>query len=150
MARRLSWVGNYRDEPSKCQCITHATMVFLEHFRALTMKSEDFKNIQKLAEEVLNTTKLQISQVSWIMVNKENPKMVKTKKSFNELEEWTECNVLKKGKRIQDILTELPLLECKNRISAEKIKNLEDMLEYIPLKYLSYWENLIDDAKKPK
>lgn len=119
-------------------------------FKAFTMHSEDFKDIQKLADEMLNTTKLKISQVSWIMVNKENPKMVKIRKSFSELEAWTECNVFKQGKRIQDILGNLPLLECKNRISAEKIKNFEDMLDYIPLKYLSYWETLIDDTKKSK
>lgn len=77
-------------------------------FKAFTMQSEDCKDIQKLADEMLNTTKLKISQVSWIMVNKENLKMVKIKKSFSELEAWTECNVFKQGKRIQDILGNLP------------------------------------------
>lgn len=119
-------------------------------FKDLTMQSEDFKDIQKLTDEMLNTTKLKISQVSWIMVNKENSKMVKIRKSFNELEAWTKCNVFKQGKWIQGILGKLPLLECKNRISAEKIKNFKDMLDYIPLKYLSYWETLIDDTKKSK
>nr|CAI5842943.1 unnamed protein product [Callosobruchus analis] len=61
---------------------------------------------------------------AYIMVNKENLKMVNIRKSFNELKALTECNVFKQLKGIQDILGEIPLLECKNRISAEIFKIL--------------------------
>lgn len=65
-------------------------------------------------------------------------------KTFNDIEEWKVCNVLKKGKTLNDIRNfNIPQLECKNNISAEKLKNLEDMLDYIPLKHLNFYEDLI-------
>ena len=41
------------------------------------------------------------------------------------------CNVLRKGKSLNDIRNiEIPHLQCKNKITKEKLKNLEDMLDY--------------------
>ncbi|KAK5640415.1 hypothetical protein RI129_011226 [Pyrocoelia pectoralis] len=118
-------------------------------FTTITMETEDFKDFQRMADNVLNTSKLQISTVSSIMIDKNNPTLVKTRKSYSIFEEWQVCNVLRKGKTKHDILgLELCLLECKNRISAEKLKNLEDMLDYIPLKYYQFWSNLIEKSKK--
>ncbi|KAJ8966126.1 hypothetical protein NQ314_003733 [Rhamnusium bicolor] len=113
-------------------------------FKSLTMEAKDFIDFQKMADDVLNMSKLKFSPVAWILIGKDSPTVVKTRKSFNEMESWVECNVIKKGKNKQDILErQLPLLECKNRISMETLKNLEDMLYYIPLKHLDFWENLI-------
>ena len=60
---------------------------YKNQFKTLTIKSEEVKIIQRLADEVLNTAKLKIFHVSSLMVNKENPNR-ETKKSFNDLEEY--------------------------------------------------------------
>ena len=57
-------------------------------FTAITMEAEDFKDFQKMADNILNTTKLQISKVSNIRIDKDNPTLVKTRKTFSDIEEW--------------------------------------------------------------
>lgn len=52
-----------------------------------------------MADDILNTSKLQISIVSSILIDKNNPTWVKTRKSFSNIEEWQVCNVKKKGKQ---------------------------------------------------
>nr|CAH7768835.1 unnamed protein product [Callosobruchus chinensis] len=111
------------------------------------LERPDFKDFQKACDSVF-TTKLHIASVCWIQISKECPTKVKTKKSFSELEDWTTCNVLRKGKGLNDIkCIEIPQLHCKNKISAEKLQNLEEMLDYIPLKHLAFSTNLIEQTK---
>lgn len=112
------------------------------------LERPDFKDFQKACDSILNTTKLNIASVCWIQISKECPTKVKTKKTFNDMEEWTICNVLKKGQSLNDIKNiQIPQLQCKNKISAEKLKNLEDMLDYIPLIHLPFYENLIQQTR---
>lgn len=118
-------------------------------FKVVRLERDDFKNFHQVSDDFINTSKLQISQVSWIQITKENPTLVKTKKTFSDLEPWTKCNVLKKGKNLNHITQIIPpSLECKNRITAEKLKNIESMLDYIPLKHYGYYEQLIDMTKQ--
>lgn len=103
-----------------------------------------FKDFQAACDTVLNTAKLNIASVCWIQISRDSPSKVKTKTSFNETEDWRICNVVKKGKTLDDIKKmKIPQLDCKNKISAEKLKNLEDMLDYIPIKHVSFYEDLI-------
>ena len=82
-------------------------------------------------------------------ITKDNPGKVYTKTSFSEVQDWTVCNVLKKGRRVEDIKDmSLEQLVCKNKISKEKLKNLQDMLDYIPLKNLAFYENLIERTQQ--
>lgn len=68
-------------------------------FKVVKMQINDFKDFQNMAEVYLSTTKLKISQLSWIRVERRQENLkIKTKKSFSDLEEWTTCNVLKKGR----------------------------------------------------
>ncbi|CAH2006901.1 unnamed protein product [Acanthoscelides obtectus] len=118
-------------------------------FNVIRMNREDFKNLQEISDSFLNTTKLNISKACWIEVSKKNPTLVRTKTTFNEMEEWTSCNVLKRGKTLSDLkTTPLPQLDCKNPISQEKAKNLEDMLDYIPLAYISFYTGIIEKTKQ--
>lgn len=114
-------------------------------FNVLHMQRNDFKDFQSMADEYLNTTKLQISQVVWIKIEQGQETSVKTKKTFSDIEQWTTCNVLKKGKKATGIsLAVVPDLDCTNRISAEKLQNLKDMMDYIPLQYRPFYEDLIE------
>lgn len=116
-------------------------------FNVIRLTEPDFKDFQQMADNFLNTTKLNISKVCWIKISKENPLIVHTKQSFNDLDTWVSCNILKRGKTLNEIKTRpLSQLSCKSRISKEKAKNLEDMLEYIPLKHLQFYENIIQKA----
>lgn len=74
-------------------------------FNVLHMQRNDFKDFQSMADEYLNTTKLQISQVAWIKIEHGQATSVKTKKTFSDVEEWTTCNVLKK----EDIIEQTQL-----------------------------------------
>lgn len=117
-------------------------------FNVLRMEKNDFKDFQSMAGEYLNTTKLQISQIAWIKIEQGQETLVKTKKTFSQLEEWTTCNVLKKGKRSTEIPVALvPDLDCRNRISVEKLKNLKDMIDYIPVKYVQFYDNIIEKTQ---
>lgn len=117
-------------------------------FKTVRLEKDDFKNFTELADQFINTTKLQISQISWIQIRKDDPTVIKTKKTFSELETWTKCNVLKKGKKLNQIIEVIPPpLECRNRVTAEKLANIESMLDYIPLNHYHYYEQLIATTK---
>ena len=62
-------------------------------FTAITMEAEDFKDFQKMADNILNTTKLQISKVSNIRIDKDNPTLVKTRKTLSDIKAWQVYNV---------------------------------------------------------
>lgn len=112
------------------------------------LEKQDFRDFQLACDSVLNTTKLSIASVSWIKVSKEDPIKIKTKKSFDDSETWTVCNILKRGKTLSDIKAlHIPQLQCKSKITQEKLRNLEDMLDYIPLKHLSFYEDLIRETR---
>lgn len=118
-------------------------------FTVVNMVENDFKDLQKFADSFINTSNLQISKASWIRITSDNPGQVKIKKTFSETEDWAVCNVLKKGKRIQDICShQIPPLECKNRITAAKLKDLRAMQDYIPLKHYHFYEDLIDQTSR--
>ena len=118
-------------------------------FNVIRMNKQDFKDFQEISDCFLNTTKLNISKVCWMEISKENPILIKTKKTFNNWEDWASCNVLKRGKTISEIKTKpLPKLNCKNRLSKEKVKNLQDMLDYIPVAYLPFYTDLIEKANQ--
>lgn len=113
-------------------------------YSVVRMEENDFKDLHSLANEYINISKLNISQASWVRVTKDNPFTVFIRKSFNDMAPWEKCNVLKKGKELINFRSEvIPLLECKNRITKAKIDNLKSMLDYIPLAYLGFYDDLI-------
>lgn len=103
-------------------------------FVVTILQPEDFFDFKQAADSYINTTKLHISKCSWIRVEKAAPGVVKTRTMFNELEAWSTCKVLKKGVTtnnniIKDLV--LPSQPCKNNLSAEKKRDLQQMLPYL-------------------
>ncbi|PSN45808.1 hypothetical protein C0J52_26872 [Blattella germanica] len=63
---------------------------------------------------------------------KENPALVLVKKCFTDIAPWTTCNIIKKGRRPEDVFTmELKPMECKNRLTVEKKNDLKKIIAYL-------------------
>lgn len=113
-------------------------------FVVTILQPEDFFDFKQAADSYINTTKLNISKCSWIKVEKAAPGVVKTRTMFNELEAWSTFKVLKKGvttNKIKDLL--LPSQPCKNNLSSEKKKDLQQMLPYLKGDNRAFFEELI-------
>lgn len=100
-------------------------------FNVVTMCNEDFLDLKTAADKFLNTTKLNISKASWIKITKNKPTTVYIRKTFNDMEEWTEVDVLKKGKKKDFSNISLSKLECKSTISEDKKENLKTMISFL-------------------
>lgn len=114
-------------------------------FVVTTLQPEDFFDFKQAADSYINTTKLNISKCNWIKVEKAAPGVVKTRTMFNELEAWNTCKVFKKGvtvNKIKDLL--LPSQPCKNNLSGEKKKDLQQMLPYLKEENRAFFEELIN------
>lgn len=66
-------------------------------FKVNMLSEVDFFDFKKAADTFINTTKLKISEISWIRVNSNESGKILVKKTFCELEQWTEISVFKKG-----------------------------------------------------
>lgn len=111
-------------------------------FIVTMLQPDDLIDFKQAADLYINTTKLNISKYSWIKIEKNG--VVKTRTTFNELETWNTCKVLKKGittQKIKDSI--LPTLPCHNGLSAEKKKDLQQMLPYLKIENRAFFEELI-------
>ena len=116
-------------------------------FVVTILQPEDFFDFKQAADSYINTTKLHISKCSWIRVEKAAPGVVKTRTMFNELEAWSTCKVLKKGVTtnnniIKDLV--LPSQPSKNNLSAEKKRDLQQMLPYLKEDNRAFFKELIN------
>lgn len=59
-------------------------------------KKNDFKDLHHFAYVYINISKLNISQVFWVNISKNNHFTVSIRKSFSDVAPWDTCNVPKK------------------------------------------------------
>ncbi|KAG5875771.1 hypothetical protein JTB14_022480 [Gonioctena quinquepunctata] len=114
-------------------------------FEVIKMTDFGFWDIKGPADLLLNTKKLKISKAVIIRIEKDNPINVKTKTAFSEIQ-YTETNILKKGKTMSDLMkVELLGLPPANKISENKKKSLRSMLPYLsnPL-HKDFYKELLD------
>jgi len=136
-----------RKRVEKCQVPTDLIKLMVNAtpnnpFIVTMLQPDDFIDFKQAADLYINTTKLNISKCSWIKIEKNG--VVKTKTTLNELETWNTCKVLKKGittQKIKDSI--LPTLPCHNSISAEKKRDLQQMLPYLKEENRAFYEELI-------
>ncbi|KAE9536991.1 hypothetical protein AGLY_006798 [Aphis glycines] len=122
--------------------IVHATPN--NSFIVTLLEPNNFYDFKKAADMYLNTGKLQISKCSWLKITKDKPGVVQTKTTFNELEAWRACKVIKKGVTVNTIEEmDLPSLVCENKISVEKKKDLQQMLPFLKDENKEFFEKLI-------
>lgn len=101
-------------------------------FKVNMMKETDFFDFKNAADNFINTTKVNISKISWIKIIFNKPGKILVRKTFNELEQWSEINVFKKGvtkKKVSEAA--LPILLCKSHITEDKKADLKTMIEYL-------------------
>jgi len=121
--------------------IVHATPN--NPFIVTLLEPNNFYDFKKAADMYLNTGKLQISKCFWLKITKDKPGVVQTKTTFNELEAWSACKVIKKGVTVNTIKEmDLPSLVCENKISVEK-KDLQQMLPFLKEENKEFFEKLI-------
>lgn len=117
-------------------------------FEVVNMDQNDFKDLNKASADFLNTTKLKISCVSWIRIEKNKLPFLDIMESHNDAIAWDKINIFKKGKsptQLKDYI--LPTAPPKNNISKEKLKDLKDMLPYIPTECRPFYEQLISQSE---
>lgn len=94
---------------------------------------------------LLDTQKIQISKAQWIRVSSTNPGMVQIKQSFSEIEQWKHFNVFKKGVKPEDLANyQLPQLQCNNRLSEAKKKDLKAMIPFLKNESKPFYEDLVN------
>lgn len=113
-------------------------------FQVVNMGPADFKDIARCSDTFLNTAGLKISTVSWIQISRAEFPTIKTRGTLNELEQWKEVKILKKGQSIQNIVEMGPFPELQSRqtIADAKKKDLLAMLDFMDSKYRSFYENI--------
>lgn len=117
-------------------------------FNVVNLEQMDFKDFNKASSTFLNTAKLKISTISWIRINKEKLPYVDLMESHNDSIPWESINIFKKGKSPHQLKNYvLPVLEVRNNISKEKLKDLEQMLPYIPPENKAFYEHLINRSE---
>lgn len=101
-------------------------------FKVISMGEHAFFDFATPATEMINTTKLKISEASWIRITKDDIAKVFIKKSFSTMEPFQAIRVLKPGYTVRDIISlELNALSEKIELNANKVKDLKTMLPYI-------------------
>lgn len=101
-------------------------------FKVNMIKEGDFFDFKRAADTFINTTKVNISKMAWIKITSNKPGKIMVKKTFNELEQWTEINVFKKGvtkKKVSEAA--LPILLCKSHITEDKKADLKTIIEFL-------------------
>ncbi|KAJ8948619.1 hypothetical protein NQ314_008382 [Rhamnusium bicolor] len=115
-------------------------------FEVIDMEIHGFWDIKSLAEEFLNTTKVNITKSVCIRIEKECPFKIKIKQTYSDVENWQIYNVLKKGKTLNDFKkAELLKLAPENKINDVKKKSLLSMIPYLKDEaHKSYYRKLLN------
>lgn len=103
-------------------------------FNVISMKKDEFIDFAGLSKEFLTTQALHITKASHIKISHKKPHIVKLATSFSfDPPMWTKVNVLKKNKNLNALPSpeELPKVQFVNKISKEKKKDLQAMIEYL-------------------
>lgn len=100
-------------------------------FKVISMGEHAFFDFTTPATEMLNTTKLKISESSWLRITKDDIAKLLIKKTLSTMEPFKAIRILKPGYTIRDISLDLNALSEKIELNANKVKDLKAMLPYI-------------------
>ncbi|KAL4125966.1 hypothetical protein QTP88_010198 [Uroleucon formosanum] len=104
----------------------------------------DIFDLNLLAKQFLNTTKMGISNVTGIKVTMQSlfKGSVSIKRTYGEIENWTETKVAKRGVNLKNIPTVLPKVKTNHIIDEKKAEDLLRMLEFMDPKYRDFYTEL--------
>ncbi|CAH1111512.1 unnamed protein product [Psylliodes chrysocephalus] len=121
------------------------------------MNSEDFIDSKELAKKYLNTKNLGISKISHFRISHKNPGIEKVAsvlaKESNNMETWDKLDVLKKNANLEDLpdVDELLKNQFKCKISQEKKKDIEGMIEYLEKEEdKAFYRAIVHGPQQPK
>lgn len=114
-------------------------------FQIIDMESSGFWNLKEVAENLIDTKKMNISKAVMICIDKEDPGVARVKYTYSDVEMWKEVSILKKNKTIQDVKeTVLKHLPPENKISDNKKKSLRSMIDFLENKeHKDYYRKLL-------
>ncbi|KAL4126288.1 hypothetical protein QTP88_010510 [Uroleucon formosanum] len=113
-------------------------------FTVVDIEDGDIFDLNLLAKQFLNTTKMGISNVTGIKVTMQSllKGSVSIKRTYGEIENWTETKVAKRGVNLKNIPTVLPKVKTNHIIDEKKAEDLLRMLEFMDPKYRDFYTEL--------
>lgn len=117
-------------------------------FQVIDMDGGDFYNLTTLANQLLQTTKLNISQATALKVTTDslNRNSILTKTTYWPAEEWRAVPIAKrKINFVKDIPTNLPKLVTGRSLDSSKKEDLRKMIEFLPLDCRDFYNNIINN-----
>ncbi|KAK7605344.1 hypothetical protein V9T40_007202 [Parthenolecanium corni] len=115
--------------------------------KVIDMDDGDFYNLTTLANQLLQTTKLNISQATTLDVTTDslNRNPILKKATYWSIEEWKAVPIAKrKINFFKDIPTNLPKLVTGRSLDSTKKKDFRKMLQFLPLDSRDFYNNIID------
>lgn len=115
-------------------------------FTVLNLEDKPIFNFSERAKALFNTSKLQISKLCWLRVQKSDLTTVLTKKSFSSKEPFTACKIAKKGltsKLISEQILSLEAVNEKPQIDKAKLKDIKGMLPYVQGNAKNFFTDLL-------
>lgn len=124
---RVSKLNNVEDV-KKCIGTARPT----HPFKVLDMGEKKFLDFCSASSKYIDTSKLGITQTSWMRITKDDPGVVFYKTGFSDLLQWKKLSVLKKAYNIDHIKSvELSGLPDAVPLKPPKKKDIEAMLEFL-------------------
>lgn len=113
-------------------------------YKVLDMGDVKFFDFDTASAKYIVTSKLRITQASWLRVTKTDPGVVSYKQNFNELVGWEKCHVLKKGITVENIKSaELTCLPGVCPLNENKKKDIRTMMEFIDEDNREFFQNIL-------
>ena len=112
-------------------------------FKVIFMHQSFFKDFSSAEKGVWRDPNCKITQSLWIQITSDEINAIRMRKSHNIIQPWSSYS-LKKRKTAPDVSLSSVEEAYKEPlpVKKEKLKNLLDMCDYIPLKYISFYESL--------
>lgn len=111
-------------------------------FHVLEMDGK-FIDFDKAAESLINTKNIKISNVCQIRVDNDKPGVVKTKKSFSNIETWEEHKVFRSGTTMDTIKSVTFTSPEEGKMSDAKKADIRKMLPYISEQNRAFFEDIL-------
>lgn len=116
--------------PEDLQKMVSTARTYPPFFNVISMDQINFLDIEKAADNIINTKKLNISKAVWLRIESEDPGVIHTKETFSEVEAFKPIKVWKQGKGKSDLIN-LNLEVSTNTLQREKKSDLMAMIDYL-------------------
>lgn len=113
-------------------------------FKVVDMAGK-FLDLKKVSKDTISTTKLAISKASWIRVERETPGIVKSKRTFNELEPWLEVPVFKKHVDVTKVTSSCFTTLLKPNVAESKKNDIRQVIPFLKEENRQFYNTLLGE-----